>query len=170
MILQYFFLLIIDSWNYAHDRESWRIAACYRSILRNCRRQKEWQEFWLDLRLDRLMFLFKTWSCVQGWARLASNSSPSFLIHPYSGITGMCNPAQLCFTFFFLPQQLIQYACTNTCVSNFLFYFHMPVRLEKLSKYLEGRNNEIHVKPLLKIYRATVKSTSCSSRGPGHVR
>lgn len=100
VILQYFFLLIIDSWNYAHDRESRRIAACYRSILRNCRRQKEWQEFWLDLRLDRLMFLFKTWSCVQGRARLASNSSPSFLIHPYSGITGMCNPAQLCFTFF----------------------------------------------------------------------
>lgn len=52
-------------------------------------------------------------------------------------------------------------------MSNFLFYFHMPVRLEKISKYLEGRNNEIHVKLLLKICRTlglewwlVVKSTS----------
>lgn len=37
-------------------------------------------------------------------------------------------------------------------MSNFFFYFHMPVRLEKISKYLEGRNNDIHVNILFKIY------------------
>ena len=34
----------------------------------------------------------------------------------------------------------------------FFFYFHMLVRLEKISKCLEGRNDEIYGKLLFKIY------------------
>lgn len=108
MISQDLFLLTTDSWNYADDWESWRVATCHRPILWNRRRQKEWQNFWFNFRLD-------------------------------------------CLTLF-LIQQLIYRVCINICMSNFFFYFHMPVRLEKISKYLEGRKNDIHVNILFKIY------------------
>lgn len=36
----------------------------------------------------------------------------------------------------------------------------MPVRLEKISKYLEGRNNEIHIKILFDMYKPKASCTN----------